>query len=537
MKKSGLSFFVFVLLAVSLSCSSFSTSIPSTFTPEQTATQNPPTSAPLAGLVYRSHNEETNGEMIWQIGDDGKAQMLLPNHFFGMLSPDGNQFVYYDNFWNSPSPCTWVMNFEINETQSLDCSTGGGLPADILGWTPNQPNTLLAILDRSEAGMVGSWGVLGTISLENGDKEVLDSKHQIQSAEISPNGEMIAYGDDGFPLSGWLYSWDSGITAFIPQDYGINYPQIGSPAWSPDGTKIVWGLMDNEFNSAIGVFDLDKKTAKVLHSFKQGIQPDFRPTPPSVVWSSDGKWLSASIRAQGDDGQYDNAQSGDWLFGIEGNETYKVDGDLISLSPDSNWVLYINREKDVNILELRVARFDGSASTKLGEVGDYYQTALWSKDGRYLAFIDNNKKLRYAEVGVWEINEATDVEAASNLIDWVAPISAFFEFVEILPTITPQPIFSCPNAPRTRLKVGDSARITFTDGSKTRLRSAPSAGDNVIDNLPEGTEFEIISGPICYPRPERNDSYLYWEISVPSRNVKGWVAEGDLNGYYIEPMP
>jgi hypothetical protein len=87
------------------------------------------------------------------------------------------------------------------------------------------------------------------------------------------------------------------------------------------------------------------------------------------------------------------------------------------------------------------------------------------------------------------------------------------------------------------LKVGDSARISFTDGSKTRLRSAPSAGDNVIDNLPEGTEFEIISGPICYPRPERNDSYVYWEISVPSRSAKGWVAEGDLNGYYIEPLP
>jgi hypothetical protein len=521
-------------LLVSLACQTLAQpSSDSSVEPTSQATETSvaPSASPLAGLVYRSHNEETNGEMIWQIGDDGKAQMLLPNHFFGMLSPDGNHFVYYDNFWNGLSPCTWLMDFEINETHSLDCSTGGGLPADILGWIPNQPNTLLAILGRSEAGMGGSWGVLGTIDIENGDKEVLDSEHQIQSADISPNGELIAY--DG----GWLYSWDLGITAFPLQDYGINYPQIGSPAWSPDGTKIAWGLMDNELNSAIGVFDLDKKTAKVLHPFKQKMATDMGTPPPSTLWSADGKWLISSIRAQGDDGQYDDALSGDWIFSIEGNEKYKVDGNFISLSPDSNWVLYINREKDVNILELRVSRFDGSETTKLGEVDDYYQIALWSKDGQYLAFVDNNKKLRYTETGGWKVDEATDVEEVSNLIDWVTPIPAFFESVEILSTITPQPIFSCPNAPRTRLKVGDSARITFTDGKTTRLRSAPEAGDNGVDQLPEGTEFEIINGPVCYPRPGRSDAYVYWEVNIPSRNVTGWLAEGDSNGYYIEPMP
>jgi hypothetical protein len=34
-----------------------------------------------------------------------------------------------------------------------------------------------------------------------------------------------------------------------------------------------------------------------------------------------------------------------------------------------------------------------------------------------------------------------------------------------------------------------------------------------------------------------NDAYVYWEILVPSRNnIKGWVAEGDLSSYYIEPL-
>ena len=98
--------------------------------------------------------------------------------------------------------------------------------------------------------------------------------------------------------------------------------------------------------------------------------------------------------------------------------------------------------------------------------------------------------------------------------------------------------FSCPNSPRTRVQVGKSARITFTDETSTFLRSKPEAGDNIIDRLSEGTEFEIIGGPVCYPRPGRSDAYVYWEIRNPSRNnISGWVAEGDLNTYYIEPWP
>jgi hypothetical protein len=478
------------------------------------------TDNPLSGLVYSFYDEGNNNNEIWQIDGDSKARKLLPNHYLGVLNSNGNQLVYYDNFWNNNNPCTWLADFKTNKIQSLDCATGAGIQADILGWLPNQPTMLIAVLDLSLPGMEASWGKLGTISLENGDKEILDPEHQVQTAEISPNGKMIVYGDN--ELSGWLYSFDSGVKAFLPQDYGINYSKVGSPAWSPDGTKIAWGLMDDEFNSAIGIFDLDKKTAVVLHAFKQEIQPDYRPLPPSPIWSSDGNWLVV-----------ETIGNSSWILSKDGKTEYEVSG-FNSWSPDGRWIVYLAADN-----ELVVSSLDGSDATKLGQVNYAYDggSSVWSNDAQFLAFIGADKKIRLVKTGEWKVNEVTNVETASFLLGWNPLIPSFYETAEIPPTATSEPDFSCPNAPRTRLRIGDKARTTFTDGSTTRLRSAPEAGNNGIDNLPEGTEFEIVGGPVCYPRPDRNDAYVYWEILVPSRNnIKGWVAEGDLNSYYIEPL-
>ena len=107
------------------------------------------------------------------------------------------------------------------------------------------------------------------------------------------------------------------------------------------------------------------------------------------------------------------------------------------------------------------------------------------------------------------------------------------------PTLTEitTPTFSCLDAPPSRVQVGDMARITFTDGTSTWLRSEPQVGDNVVEKLAEGTEFEIISGPECTPRSGNDGSYVYWEVNIPSKSLTGWVAEGDLENYYIEPLP
>jgi WD40 repeat protein len=146
----------------------------------------------------------------------------------------------------------------------------------------------------------------------------------------------------------------------------------------------------------------------------------------------------------------------------------------------------------------------------------YVTSLAFSPDGRWLSAVNEDGRLM-----VWDIPYIPSVAATAE------PNST--------PTPLPPAVFTCPLAPKSRLNVGDNARIAFTTGQTTRLRSAPEAGDNVITMLPEGTEFKIIDGPVCYPRPGRNDAYVYWKVSVTSNSQEGWLAEGDSDSYYIEP--
>jgi hypothetical protein len=110
--------------------------------------------------------------------------------------------------------------------------------------------------------------------------------------------------------------------------------------------------------------------------------------------------------------------------------------------------------------------------------------------------------------------------------------------VTAAPSSTTRPADAfCPLAPAPRLKIGDTARIGFSTGEKTRLRSAPESGDNLVGVVVEGTDLKVIDGPVCYPRPGRNDAYIYWKVRVISTSKEGWMAEGDANEYYMEPWP
>ena len=113
-------------------------------------------------------------------------------------------------------------------------------------------------------------------------------------------------------------------------------------------------------------------------------------------------------------------------------------------------------------------------------------------------------------------------------------------------TITPRPIkqtltpagFNCFKAPEPRVDIDDSIRVTYTDGTPLRLRSAPEvSNNNIIELIPEGGRMKVLDGPVCEPRPGRNDAFIYWKVRVTSSGLQGWVAEGDLYNYYIEKYP
>jgi hypothetical protein len=86
------------------------------------------------------------------------------------------------------------------------------------------------------------------------------------------------------------------------------------------------------------------------------------------------------------------------------------------------------------------------------------------------------------------------------------------------------------SGPLSRLTIGLSGRVAFTDGKDMRIRSAPSLSSSVVAKVPEGTEFTIAEGPKC------TDGITWWKISALPNNISGWVAESDGKIYLLEPL-
>ena len=107
-------------------------------------------------------------------------------------------------------------------------------------------------------------------------------------------------------------------------------------------------------------------------------------------------------------------------------------------------------------------------------------------------------------------------------------------------TVTVTPVIVCPAAPKTRFtKVGDKGRVTDTKGVlPTRLRRSPEiSNSNILKLLPDKTEFEIIGGPVCTVVKDTGQAFVFWQVKIDTDPFKGWIAEGDGNGYFIEPIP
>jgi hypothetical protein len=107
-----------------------------------------------------------------------------------------------------------------------------------------------------------------------------------------------------------------------------------------------------------------------------------------------------------------------------------------------------------------------------------------------------------------------------------------------IPVVTDTPKFLCPNAPPMRVRVGDTARVTFTDGLPLRVRSVPELDpNNITDLIAEGTRFSIVGGPACASEPGSSRQAIFWKITIDTSNLVGWVIEGDPDNYYIERWP
>jgi hypothetical protein len=98
-----------------------------------------------------------------------------------------------------------------------------------------------------------------------------------------------------------------------------------------------------------------------------------------------------------------------------------------------------------------------------------------------------------------------------------------FYFVNVSP-VTAQA--TCNLAPR--LTVGEQGRVLVTDGQPLNIRDAASVNGHRVAQLPEGSAFIVLEGPVCA------DNLHWWRIQ--SGEVTGWSAEGMDGTYFVAPL-
>ncbi|MBW4438848.1 MAG: hypothetical protein KME04_17050 [Pleurocapsa minor GSE-CHR-MK-17-07R] len=106
--------------------------------------------------------------------------------------------------------------------------------------------------------------------------------------------------------------------------------------------------------------------------------------------------------------------------------------------------------------------------------------------------------------------------------------------IAVLPTATPSPgldmaapVDNCPGAPAPRMIPGAPGMVSFTNGQALNLRSTPAGA--ISGQLPEGTVFAVMNvAPQCV------NGYLWWNLQLNNASTY-WAAEGDNDGYFMEP--
>lgn len=123
------------------------------------------------------------------------------------------------------------------------------------------------------------------------------------------------------------------------------------------------------------------------------------------------------------------------------------------------------------------------------------------------------------------VPEATPLTAAATTQpNFVVP-SDTPPLVTPTPRLTATPV--CPAAPPTRLILNQRGRVLPDDPRPINLRGEPGTGSTLITSITIMEVFYVLEGPVC------DGDYAWYKVQYG--DDEGWIAEGDLSSYYVEP--
>lgn len=384
---------------------------------------------------------------------------------------------------------------------------------------------------------------LFVLAAQTGDWNTLDISDQTLFSPVwNPDGSVLTY-SEGFiaytavdPFTGTQTQQET-----FGERFGLFYPQ----AWSADGTQILYVGYDYRTELyTIDVLNIETFELTTLMSIELFTLLTTLVTLPEEFKDLEINDLEVSW----------NPVATNWLV-------FRVGASSPSLSRDITFLL--------NTVNGEAHLLDDLVTFELDSAD-----AVWSADGKRLAVTTGNSQIAIlyfddintnltptvaaiastdeyvsAWLGAGDLFLASHLDAVTeDIIYSIAEIQNevwFSTEVFRLPNETFSTLYetnwhlSAPEGERnqltcifdqtltTQLQTGIRGRVTFTDGTGTRLRSEPNTYSTQLQIMPEGTSFNILAGPVC------GSGYRWWQIELDD-GTTGWAAEASTERYFLE---
>lgn len=372
--------------------------------------------------------------------------------------------------------------------------------------------------------------------------------------------------------------------AFSPETGFVNARARSKPAWSPNGTGLVWGEIRYP-TDLLTIVRYDFHTGERLMIVEQLPEQHGVPVPLEVSWGKHGllvwsiTWDSEQSREAHQALVYTTAGV------LENSLTLYTPGDVFPVAVD--WIAYRGDEY-IGVLDNNQFKwwlFDSSTGSRLE--GSYpvewhsplnaerslRVTGPYNRDRSYeykwiISEPSDDFDNGFAFVATWNrlalLSLSPDGRQVAyaprlgghNTLLTMEGINYLLEVPHTFPNTQPQdylqgvlwgpmarrvllhPVYAteppnyeagpndCAGSEVFRLKVGAQARVM--PGSPNNIRDVPGRDAAKIGQIPAGAIFEVIGGPDCV------DGITWWRVTYAG--ITGWTAEGADGEYFLEPL-